>query len=137
MERLLSGDGGGFMTLAGTFVVALVVLAYLTVDGIEGVADGNVNVFMPVVAFITLNDELMAGDLYVDPYIVKHAMGMAVVWLLNDDAAADDMIIVLLELFGAFTNALLGGVGVVHVVKRNLQGNLHQSLYFFGCPLEK
>src|SRR5512144_3106087 len=94
--------------------------------GIEGIADGYVDIFVGLVfRAAPLHDDLLAGDGDVDADIEKLALVMMAMRSFDDDPTAGDPLIEPVEPADLVSDVRFDGVGRVHVAERDLQRDLH------------
>jgi hypothetical protein len=94
---------------------------------VEGVANGDMRIFMRVVcAVIAADDDLAAGDREINANFEHIALVVARVLTLHRDVASGDAIEEMLKLLGTLADPYLQRWRWVHASKGDLKRHLHR-----------
>jgi hypothetical protein len=102
------------------------VVLELAAGGVEGVTNGDVDVFVRLVlVWLAIHDHDLARDREIDPHVEEPALVMMAVMLFHHHVAGGDVVAELLEPAGFFPNALVDGGRGSHFAEGDSKGNLH------------
>ena len=105
----------------------------LTFHSVEGIANGDIQVFMCVhVTRFVVDGEFLAWNSDFQLNLVAIAFMLATVWGPHINVATRYAIEELLELVGMLANRCLDGGGAIHVMKMDFQRSFHGYLSLVG-----
>lgn len=120
--------GRGLMHLGGALSAADMILQ-APLNGIESVADGDIDVLMGVMfPGLSIDHDFGTGNHEVDADVVQLSLVMVPMRRLDDNMASGDSIEELFKPFGPLTDPSFHRIGVRDVAKRDLQWDLHHDL---------
>jgi nicotinamide-nucleotide amidase len=103
---------------------------------VEGVAQGDIDVFMGLLVMVfAADDEVLVGHTQVDADVIEITLVLVVMLGFHCDSATDDVITELLQLGGFFANLRFHGLGMGDSAKRNLQWYLHSQSCWLSLSL--
>ena len=102
-------------------------------DGVEGVADRDVDILVRMVlGRISIDRDLRAGDLQIDPDLVEPSLALAAVRRSDGHPAADDTAVELVQTLEQFAYPLPRRGRRLHVAEGDLQRKWHGVTSSFG-----
>src|SRR6185312_7847190 len=100
----------------------------LPAHAIEGIANGDINIFMRGILFrFGVDKDIAARDMHTHLHVKHDALMTMPVRHRYDHVAAHDTIEEAFELFRVTPNRVGNKIGFVHISKLNLQWELHSS----------